>query len=111
MLRKWQALSAEGLHGEQQDVATEDLAQQAARHRSLSPDNQDVMRYLVFKSRSDGMNSRTARASCPPSCPNYSKRIHQSPGGAPYNTAVEIAMVRPADVLERATTKAGILKE
>ena len=110
MLRRWQALSAEGLHGEHQDVATEDLAQQAARHWSLSPDNQDVMRYLVFKSRSDGMNSRTARASCPPSCPpscpNYSERIHQSPGGAPYNTAVEIAMVRPADVLERATTKA-----
>jgi hypothetical protein len=65
MLRKWQALSAEGLQGEQQDVATEDPVQQAARHRSLSPDIQGVMRYLVFQSRSDGVNRRTARASCP----------------------------------------------
>ena len=64
MLRRWQALSAEGLHGEHQDVATEDLAQQAARHWSLSPANQDVIRYLVFQSRSNGVNRRTARASC-----------------------------------------------
>jgi hypothetical protein len=65
MLRKWQALSAEGLHGEQQDVATEDPAQQAARHQFISPDNQYVVRCLVCQSRSDGVNRRTARASCP----------------------------------------------